>query len=72
MPLHYGRKIIGSFGGQAVPQEDILRILELIENDETWFKEVIGESYSLDEVNDAVELLKKGRNSGRVLISFSV
>lgn len=72
MPLHYGRKIIGSFGGQAVPQEDIPKILELIESDETWFKEVIGESYLLDEVNDAVELLKMGRNAGRILISFSV
>ena len=72
MPLHYGRKIIGSFGGQAVPQEDILKILELIESDETWFKEVIGESFSLDEINNAVELLKLGRNAGRILIRFSV
>jgi D-arabinose 1-dehydrogenase-like Zn-dependent alcohol dehydrogenase len=72
MPLHYGRQIIGSFGGQAVPGVDIPEILTLIEKDVNWFRGVIGESYPLSQINEAVELLKSGKNSGRVLINFSM
>jgi S-(hydroxymethyl)glutathione dehydrogenase/alcohol dehydrogenase len=72
MPLHFGQQIIGSFGGQAVPEVDIPEILNLIEKDENWFREIIGESFALSQINEAVELLKSGRNSGRILITFSV
>ena len=72
MPLHYGQQIIGSFGGQAVPEEDIPEILRLIEKDESWFKAIIGESYELSKINEGIELLRIGKSSGRVLINFSV
>lgn len=72
MPLHYGQQIIGSFGGQAVPNEDIPEILRLIEKDENWFKAILGESYELSNINEGIELLKIGKNSGRILINFSV
>jgi D-arabinose 1-dehydrogenase-like Zn-dependent alcohol dehydrogenase len=72
MPLHYGQQIIGSFGGQAIPDEDIPEILKIIEKDEDWFRQMIGESYDLLEINEAIELLKSGKNSGRILITFGM
>lgn len=72
MPLHYGRHIIGSFGGQALPEEDIPEILKLIEKDENGVREIIGESYELSNINEGIELLRTGKNTGRILINFSV
>lgn len=71
MPLHYGQKIIGSFGGQAVPEEDIPEIINLIESDPAWFQNSIGESFELTEINEAINTLRKSKNTGKILIRFS-
>jgi Zn-dependent alcohol dehydrogenase len=70
MPLHYGQKIIGSFGGQAVPEEDIPEIINLIESDPIWFQNSIGERFELDAINEAIETLREGKNTGKILIGF--
>jgi hypothetical protein len=56
----------------AVPEEDIPEILRLVEEDEKWFQEVIGENYDLLRINEAVESLRLGNNRGRILINFAV
>lgn len=70
MPLHYGQKIIGSFGGQAVPEEDIPQIINLLESDPVWFQHCIGESFELAEINEAIYTLREGKNTGKILIRF--
>ena len=32
LPMHFGKKIIGSFGGESKPHDDIPRYLSLFDN----------------------------------------
>lgn len=61
LPLHFERKIYGSHGGGANPSVDIPRYLSLYRKGVLKLKGMITDSFGLDEINDAIEGIKKGR-----------
>jgi S-(hydroxymethyl)glutathione dehydrogenase/alcohol dehydrogenase len=67
-PLHFGRRIIGSHGGNTVPEVDIPRYLELYRLGRLELDGLISARVPLREINRAVDLLKSGNVCGRCLV----
>jgi Zn-dependent alcohol dehydrogenase len=69
-PLHFGRRILGSHGGETRPDVDIPRCVQLYKLGKLKLDEQITHSYCLDEINEAVEVVRKG-DAGRCIISMA-
>jgi S-(hydroxymethyl)glutathione dehydrogenase / alcohol dehydrogenase len=67
-PLHFGRRIIGSHGGDTTPDVDIPRYLDLYRLGKLKLDELISARFPLAEINRAVDLVKDGRACGRCLL----
>lgn len=70
LPLHFGKMISGSHGGESIPQEDIPRYMRLLNARGIRLSELITAVYSLEEVNGAIDDMRAGRIAGRCLIKF--
>ena len=70
LPLHFGKTIIGSHGGESNPNEDIKRYLQLFNQNIAQYNKIITERYSLDNINEAIDAMKKGETAGRILIEM--
>lgn len=70
LPLHFGKAISGSHGGEAEPHIDIPRYHTLYRHGRIKLKELISEQYSLDQVNMAIDRMKMGALNGRCLIKL--
>jgi len=69
LPLHFDKRIVGSHGGQAEPAEDIPRYVNLVRQGRLRLREMITHTFTLDQVNDAVALMRAG-GGGRCLITL--
>jgi S-(hydroxymethyl)glutathione dehydrogenase/alcohol dehydrogenase len=69
-PLHFGRRILGSHGGDTRPDTDIPRYVQLYKLGKLKLDEQITHRYCLDEINEAVEVVRKGE-AGRCIISMA-
>lgn len=67
-PLHFGRQIIGSHGGDTKPDTDIQRYIQLYNLGKLKLDEQISHTYELDQINEAIKKLQKGEIIGRCLI----
>ena len=70
LPLHFGKTITGSHGGESIPEKDIPRYLNLISQGIANVDNIVSSRYNLKEVNKAIESMKKGENSGRIIIDL--
>jgi S-(hydroxymethyl)glutathione dehydrogenase / alcohol dehydrogenase len=70
-PLHMGRRIIGSHGGDTVPDLDIPRYFELYRLGKLRLDALITNRFKLAEINKAVEAVRAGRVCGRCLIEMA-
>ena len=70
LPLHFGKQLIGSEGGDSIPQYDILRYLRLEEQGMINLEELIGSRYKLHEINEAIRDMCDGETAGRIIIEF--
>lgn len=70
LPLHFGKKLIGSHGGETSPNEDIPRYLKLLEAQKLKLDSLITCEFKLDEINKAIQMMKSGEISGRCCIDF--
>ena len=70
LPLHFGKVITGSFGGECNPDIDIKRYLKLVQAKKFNLKNIVTERYRLKEINIAIDRIKSGQSMGRVLIDF--
>lgn len=68
-PLHFGRKLLGSHGGDTIPDTDIPRYISLFKLGKLKLKEQITHRFSLDNINDAIDVVKMGQ-SIRCVISM--
>jgi S-(hydroxymethyl)glutathione dehydrogenase/alcohol dehydrogenase len=66
-PLHFGRQIIGSHGGDTHPDTDIPRYIQLYKLGKLKLDQQISHRYNLQEINDAVGVVKKG-DAGRCVV----
>jgi S-(hydroxymethyl)glutathione dehydrogenase/alcohol dehydrogenase len=69
LPLHFGKTIQGSHGGEAVPHEDIPRYQKLLDAGRIQLKPLITDRFALDEINTAIGKMRDGAISGRCLVA---
>lgn len=67
LPLHFGKRLTGSHGGNSVPELDIPRYLRLIDAGLLDLAEFPVTEYALDDINTALDDLRSG-SVGRQLI----
>jgi len=68
-PLHFGRQIIGSHGGDTVPDVDINRYAQLYALGKLKLSEQITHTFKLDNINDAIAAVKSGE-AGRCIVAM--
>jgi S-(hydroxymethyl)glutathione dehydrogenase / alcohol dehydrogenase len=71
LPLHFGKVITGSHGGESKPQEDIPRYIKLYQAGRLQTKELITNRFHLSDINEAIEQMKSGKIAGRCIIETS-
>ena len=70
LPLHFGKSITGSHGGETVPHEDIPRYPRIIKSRDIDLGILISGRYPLEEINTAMDKMRSGEIAGRCLITF--
>jgi S-(hydroxymethyl)glutathione dehydrogenase/alcohol dehydrogenase len=68
LPLHFGKGLSGSHGGEAVPQTDIPRYQQLFRHGRIQLKSLVTDTYPLDRINEALEGVRSGAVAGRCMI----
>lgn len=71
LPLHFGKTLSGSHGGEAVPHVDIARYQNLYQKGRIKLRELVTDYYALDKVNDAIAAMRNGTIRGRCLVDMS-
>lgn len=70
LPLHFGKSISGSFGGECNPSIDIPRYIGLLRIELLSLKDIVSDYYKLEEINEAIEAMKSGKTDGRIMIEL--
>jgi S-(hydroxymethyl)glutathione dehydrogenase/alcohol dehydrogenase len=70
LPIHFGKKIIGSEGGSSKPNKDIPNILNIIKSKKINLKQLISKTYRLDKINEAIKDIRSGAIRGRAMIKL--
>lgn len=68
LPIHFGKKLIGSHGGAAVPHKDIKIYKKIIKKNKLMNKRLISKIYNLDDINKAIKDMTNGKIAGRAVI----
>lgn len=71
LPLHFGKVLSGSHGGEAVPELDIPRYHALFRAGRILLSELITDRLSLQEINRAIGAMRDGSLAGRCLIRMA-
>jgi S-(hydroxymethyl)glutathione dehydrogenase/alcohol dehydrogenase len=70
LPLHFGKILSGSHGGETIPEQDIPRYHALFKAGRIKLRELLTNRYSLGEINDAIGGMRSGEVAGRCLIAL--
>lgn len=70
MPLHYGKRIIGVFGGQVKPEKDIFEIFKLIRSSKDSLSKIQYTDVPLNDVNKGIDMMRNSAVAGRVVIKM--
>ena len=70
LPLHFGKKILGSYGGESMPNDDIPRFNNLYMSKKIKLKNLISKTYTIEQINDAISEIRNGKVTGRVVIDM--
>jgi S-(hydroxymethyl)glutathione dehydrogenase/alcohol dehydrogenase len=68
LPLHFGKRLSGSHGGEAVPHVDIPRYHGLFRAGRMRLRELVTDEFALERINEAIAGMRGGSISGRVMI----
>ncbi len=72
LPLHFGKGLSGSHGGDAIPQSDIPRYHNLYRAGRLALRELLTDIYPLERINDAIEQMRSGKVQGRCLVNMDL
>ncbi len=72
LPLHFGKQIKGSHGGDAIPDKDIPRYEALYRSGRIKLRELVTDYFNLNQVNTAIQRMRDGDVGGRCLIRMVV
>jgi S-(hydroxymethyl)glutathione dehydrogenase/alcohol dehydrogenase len=67
LPIHFNKVLTGSHGGDARPHIDIPRIIRLQKAGRVSFAGLITHEFALEEINDALDLMRSGV-AGRIVL----
>ncbi len=70
LPLHFGKQLTGSHGGEAIPHQDISRYHQLYLAGKIKLRELITDYFPLDAINDAIDSMRSGKIEGRCLVKM--
>ena len=70
LPLHFGKVLAGSQGGESQPQRDIPRYLRLLEQGRLQLDRFVTARYPLEQINDAISAMRDGATAGRVMLQL--
>lgn len=68
LPLHFGKVLSGSHGGEAIPEQDIPRYHALFRAGRIRLRELITNRYRLQDINQAIQGVRDGSVAGRCLV----
>ncbi|MFH0981350.1 MAG: zinc-binding dehydrogenase, partial [Planctomycetota bacterium] len=68
LPLHFGKVLTGSHGGEARPAIDIPKYIELVRMGKLDLKPLVGKRYRLEEINEAIADMRTGAIAGRCMV----
>jgi S-(hydroxymethyl)glutathione dehydrogenase / alcohol dehydrogenase len=71
LPLHFGKVLTGSHGGDAQPQKDIPACIALIKAGKLDLRPLVTEILPFAEINTAIERLRRGEQIGRCVLRIS-
>lgn len=67
MPLHFGAGIVGSFGGQTIPNEDIPFLISLAEKSKFRLDILENDFFDLSDINIAIGEMRRGSSKKKIL-----
>ena len=70
LPLHFGKVLSGSQGGECQPERDIPRYLRLLERGNLKLDRFVSARFPLEEINTAISTMRDGANAGRVMLTL--
>jgi S-(hydroxymethyl)glutathione dehydrogenase/alcohol dehydrogenase len=70
LPLHFKKVLTGSEGGSSVPDQDIPRLIKLMQANKMTLDGLVTHEFPLEEINQAIELFRSG-DAGRILLSMT-
>ena len=70
LPLHFGKSIRGTHGGESQPHIDIPRYINLAKVRNINFSNIITNIGSLEQINVLIEEMRSGDSSGRCLVDL--
>ncbi|HLG68799.1 MAG TPA: zinc-binding dehydrogenase [Chloroflexota bacterium] len=70
LPLHFGKVLTGSYGGQVDPTRDIPRLLRLYDAGVLQLQDMISCRIKLTDINEGITRLRLGAIAGRCLIDL--
>jgi len=70
LPLHFGKVLTGSHGGDSKPHEDIPKLAKLVRAGLLNLDGLVTHEFPLEEINDAIALVRSG-TAGRVLLRMN-
>lgn len=72
LPLHFGKVLTGSHGGEAQPERDIPRYMNMYAQGRLALKELLTDEFPLKEINEAIDRMRTGSIRGRCLIRLEL
>ncbi len=69
-PIHFGRQLVGSHGGETAPDQDIPRYLGLYQRKLLQLDSLITHRFPLERINDAISVVQAGV-AGRCLVRMA-
>ena len=70
LPLHFGKVLSGSQGGECQPERDIPRYLRLLEMGNLKLDRFVSARFQLEEINTAISTMRDGATAGRVMLTL--
>ncbi len=70
LPLHFGKVLTGSEGGDTYPTADIPRYIRLHLEGKLRLSEFITDRYPFEEINTAIARIRAGQVQGRAVLGF--
>lgn len=68
-PIHMGRQVIGSSGGDTDPQVDIPRYVDLYARNKLNLDDQVTHHFELEKINEAISIVQSG-HGGRVVLDL--